>query len=164
MRDVGGSLDGQQLRVAIAVSRYNETITRGLLDGARAALAECGVPEGSLTVVHVPGALELPLAAQELAASGRHDAVVALGAVIRGETSHYDYVCSETARGCARVALDAGVPVAFGVLTCDSLAQARDRASATPKNKGAEAARTAVEMANLLTLLRAPDGKSGRAP
>jgi len=162
MRDVVGSLDGQRLRVAIAVSRYNESVTRGLLDGARAALAECGVPEDAVTVVSVPGALELPLAAQELADSGRHDAVVVLGAVIRGETSHYDHVCAETARGCARVALDAGLPVAFGVLTCETLAQARERSSPTPKNKGVEAARTAVEMANLLGRLRQAGIAEGR--
>ncbi len=164
MRDLGGTLDGQQLHVAIVVSRYNETVTSGLLQGARVALSTCGVPEAAVTVVRVPGALELALAAQELAALGAHDAIVALGAVIRGETGHYEHVCTETARGCARVALDSGVPVAFGVLTCDTLSQARDRAATTPKNKGAEAARTAVEMANLLRLLRAPEGAGAVAP
>src|SRR5262249_15115001 len=137
--------------------------TRGLLDGARAALRQCGVPEENVTVVSVPGALELPLAAQELAGAGRHDAIVALGAVIRGATDHYDHVWRETGQGCARVALDAGVPVAFGVLTCDSLAQARERSSATPDNKGAEAARTAVEMANLIAQLRGAGAPGGGA-
>lgn len=154
MREYRGSLDGKPLRVAIAVSRYNETITRGLLEGARAALVECGVPADAIDVAHVPGALELAVAARELALSGRYDAVVTLGAVIRGETDHYTYVCAETARGCAAVALQTGVPVGFGVLTCETLAQARDRASTPAKNKGAEAARSAVETANLLAALR----------
>jgi len=156
MREYRGKLDGQPLRVAIAVSRYNETVTRGLLEGARAALAECGVRPDAVDVAHVPGALELPLVARELALGGRYDAVVALGAVIRGETDHYAYVCAETARGCAQVALETGVPVGFGVLTCETLAQARDRSTASGKNKGAEAARSAVETANLLAELRAP--------
>jgi len=168
MREYRGTLDGQPLRVAIAVSRYNETITRGLLDGARAALAECGVQPDAIDVAHVPGALELPVVARALALSGRYDAVVALGAVIRGETDHYAYVCAETARGCSQVALETGVPVGFGVLTCETLAQARDRASTPAKNKGGEAARSAVETANLLASLRPSRAgagrKSGRQP
>jgi 6,7-dimethyl-8-ribityllumazine synthase len=157
MREYRGSLDGKPLRVAIAVSRYNETVTRGLLEGARGALAECGVPADAIDVAHVPGALELAVVARELALSGRYDAIVTLGAVIRGETDHYAYVSAETARGCTAVALDTGVPVGFGVLTCETLAQARDRASTPAKNKGAEAARSAVETANLLAALREAD-------
>jgi 6,7-dimethyl-8-ribityllumazine synthase len=154
MREYRGTLDGRRLRVAIAVSRYNESVTRGLLEGARAALAECGVPDAAVDVAHVPGALELPVAARELALSGRYDAVVALGAVIRGETDHYEHVCAEATRGCGQVALQTGVPVGFGVLTCETLAQARDRSTTPAKNKGAEAARSAIETANLLAGLR----------
>ena len=166
MREYRGTLEGQGLRVAIAVSRYNESVTRGLLEGALAALAECGVPPGAVGVAHVPGALELPIVARELALGGRWDAVVALGAVIRGETDHYAYVCAESARGCAAVALETGVPVAFGVLTCETLAQARDRSTTPAKNKGGEAARSAVETANLLRSLRrdAPGDAPGAAP
>jgi len=164
MREYRGTLEGQGLRVAIAVSRYNESVTRGLLEGALAALAECGVPTDAVGVAHVPGALELPIAARELALGGRWDAVIALGAVIRGETDHYAYVCAESARGCAAVALETGVPVAFGVLTCETLAQARDRSTTPSKNKGGEAARSAVETANLLRSLRrdAPGAASAR--
>jgi 6,7-dimethyl-8-ribityllumazine synthase len=161
MRELRGSLDGQRLAVGLAVSRYNESVTRGLLDGALAALGECEVPAGRITVVHVPGALELPLAARELALSGAVDAVVVLGAVIRGETDHYAHVCAEATRGCGQVALDTGVPVGFGVLTCETLAQARERSGAQSKNKGAEAARSAVETANLLASLRS--GHAGDA-
>jgi 6,7-dimethyl-8-ribityllumazine synthase len=154
MREIRGTLDGRQRRIAIAVSRYNESITRGLLDGALAALREAGVAEDAITVVSVPGALELPLVTLELARGGRHDAVVALGAVIRGETDHYAYVCAETSAGCTRAALDTGVPVGFGVLTCETLAQAQARAGAPGKNKGREAARAALEQADLLAQLR----------
>lgn len=157
MRELRGSLDGQRLKLGLVVSRYNETVTRGLLDGALAALGECEVPADQITVTHVPSALELPLAARELALSGRVDAVIVLGAVIRGESDHYTYVCAETTRGCGQVALDTGIPVSFGVLTCETLAQARERASTPAKNKGCEAARTAVETANLLVQLREQD-------
>jgi len=154
MRELRGTPDGRRSRIGIALSRYNESITRGLLDGALAALRAGGVAEDAITVVHVPGALELPLAAQQLAQGGRHDAVLALGAVIRGETDHYAYVCAETASGCTRVALDTGVPVAFGVLTCETLALAQARAGAPAKNKGTEAARAALEMIDVLAQLR----------
>lgn len=163
MRELRGTHDGQRLAVGLAVSRYNETVTHGLLDGALAALGECEVPAANITVVHVPGALELPLAARELALSGSVDAVIVLGAVIRGETNHYDYVCAETIRGCGQVALDTGVPVAFGVLTCETLAQARERSSTPAKNKGSESARTAVETANLLAQLRESDAPTEKS-
>jgi 6,7-dimethyl-8-ribityllumazine synthase len=158
MRDLRGSLDGQLLAVGLAVSRYNESVTRGLLDGALSALGECEVPGGNITVAHVAGALELPIVARELALSGRVDAVVVLGAVIKGETDHYEHVCAETIRGCGQVALDTGIPVGIGVLTCETLALARERSSTPSKNKGSEAARTAVETANLLATLREEDG------
>ncbi|HZM00525.1 MAG TPA: 6,7-dimethyl-8-ribityllumazine synthase [Planctomycetota bacterium] len=161
MPEYRGTLDGRPLRVAIAVSRFNESVTRGLLEGARAALAECRVAPDAIDVVHVPGALELPVVARELAASGRYDALLVLGAVIRGETDHYLHVCTETARGCTAAALETGVPVGFGVLTCETLAQARDRSTTPAKNQGAEAARAAVETATLLALLREADGEGG---
>ncbi|MGQ0554226.1 MAG: 6,7-dimethyl-8-ribityllumazine synthase [Planctomycetota bacterium] len=164
MREIAGTNDGRSLRIAVVQSRFNRSVTDGLLSGALAALAECRVPEEAITLVPVPGALELPLAARELALSGRIDAIVALGAVIRGETDHYTYVCAECARGCGQVTLDTGVPVAFGVLTCDTLAQARDRSTAPAKNKGAEAARTAVEMATLMARLRAAEALPALLP
>ena len=159
MRVLRETPDGHGLRPALAVSRYNETITRGLLDGALAALKEAGVAESEVTVVHVPGALELPLVAAALARSGRHDAVIALGAVIEGETDHYAHVCAETARGLMDVALATGVPVANGVLTCRQLSHARDRSGPTPKNKGGEAVRAALESARLLARLRDGHGE-----
>ena len=150
MQEIRGSLEGDGLRVAVVVSRYNETVTKGLLQGALDVLGECHVHTDDVTVVHVPGALELPLMCSLMAGSGEYDAVIALGAVIRGETDHYDYVCTEVTRGCGLTSLDFGVPVAFGVLTCENLAQARDRSTAPAKNKGCEAARTALEMANVV--------------
>lgn len=153
-----GQLDGGGLRVAIAYSRYNDTVTRGLLEGARRALAEHGVDEARQTLVEVPGALELPIVVAELAGSGRFSAVVALGAVIEGETDHYAHVSRETIAGCAQAALRSGVPVGCGVLTCRTLAQARDRSTAPAKNKGREAALAALETATLLAALRAPAG------
>lgn len=144
-----GSKDGRGLSVAVVVSRFNEDVTSRLLDGTRSALAAMGVAAADVRVVSVPGAVEIPAAALWLARGGRIDAVVALGAVIRGETSHYDVVCRMVADGCLRVMLDTGTPVAFGVLTCDDDAQALARSAADRTNKGYEAAEVAVEMANL---------------
>ena len=135
------------MKYAIAVSRYNETVTRGLLEGARAALAECGVPADAIDVAHVPGALELPVAARELALSGRYDAVVTLGAVIRGETDHYDYVCAEAARGIQDVQLRTGVPCAFGVLTVDNMEQALARTGGGKRDQGEHAAEAVMALA-----------------
>jgi 6,7-dimethyl-8-ribityllumazine synthase len=168
MPEIRAEQGGRPLRVAVAVSRYNETVTRGLLAGATGALREAGVADADVTVVHVPGALELPVTLSALARTRRYDALVALGAVIRGETDHYRLVCDEATRGCGQVALESGLPVGFGVLTCDTLALALERAGATPKNKGAEAARSAVETARLLDAVRAgpvarPAGVEGRA-
>ncbi len=149
---VAPRLSGEGLRIGIAVSRFNDAITGPLLDGARDALADLDVAD--VTVVSVPGAFELPLAAQALLdparADGPVDAVVLLGCVIRGETPHFDYVCDQAAAGAQRVALDTGRPVAFGVLTTDTLDQALARAGGAVGNKGAEAAVVAVEMAMLL--------------
>ena len=134
-------------RFAIVWSRFNHAVVSKLLEGAKSCFSEHGVPGESVYVVEVPGAWELPYAAQQLAQSGRFDAVVALGAVIRGGTPHFDYVSSGTALGLGRVALDTGIPVIFGVLTTDDEAQAFDRAGGAHGNKGHDAALTAIEMA-----------------
>ena len=141
---------GRGLKVAILRSRFNGRIVDGLLEGARRALMETGVGPGAITVVDVPGAFELPLAARAAAASGRFDAVVALGAVIRGETDHYEHIAREAASGLAAVAREAGLPVGFGVLTVAEEAQAQARSAPGPRNKGAEAARSAVAMVHVL--------------
>ena len=148
-----GKLRGDGLRVALVVSRFNDLVTERLAAGARDGLVRHGVDAASITEAWVPGALELPLVAQRLAASGDHDAVVCLGAVIRGSTDHYTHVASQCAAGLARVQLDTGVPVVFGVLTTENLEQALERAGAKLGNKGFEAAATAVEMADLLRQL-----------
>ncbi len=144
-----GTLLGQGLRFGIVVSRFNSLITRSLLEGALDALRRHGVAEEDVTVVWVPGGFELPQAALRLARSGRVHAVVALGAVIRGATPHFDYVAAEVAKGIAQAALQTGVPVTFGVLTTDTLEQAIERAGTKAGNKGAEAALAALEMARL---------------
>ena len=150
MRTVAGSLRGDGLRVGIVVSRFNDTITRRLLDGALDALVRHGVGDDDITVAWVPGAVEIPIAIQAMADSGTHDALIALGAVIRGATSHYDAVVGMASSGVARVALDAGIPVIFGVLTTDTIEQALERSGTKAGNKGAEAAVAAIEMASLL--------------
>ena len=143
--------DGTGLRLAVVCGRFNDAITLRLLDGARRGAAEVGVEEADLVVEWVPGAFEIPFAARQIALSGRVDAVVCLGAVIRGETSHYDFVAGECARGIQDVQLEVGVPVVFGVLTTEDVPQAEAR-SAGPggHNVGEESARTAVEMVGLL--------------
>ncbi len=140
-------------RFAIVAARFNRDIGDALLEGALHAFSDHGVPPEEIRVVRVPGAFELPLAAKRLAEGGRYAAVVALGAVIRGETPHFDYVAGECARGIAKVSLDSGVPVIFGVLTTDDHAQAKARAGGAAGNKGAEAAMAALEMATLLRAL-----------
>ena len=148
-----GQLRGDGLRIAIAASRFNDFITERLLAGASDGLLRHGVDEGSITVAWAPGAFELPLVAQRLASSGEYDAVICIGAVIRGATGHYEHVAGQCAAGIERVQLDTGVPVIFGVLTCDTLEQAINRAGGKAGNKGFEAAVTAVEMVNLLRRL-----------
>jgi len=143
-------VDAAGLRVAIVAARYNEAIVEQLIAGARAAWSAAGGADAALRLERVPGAFELPLAAQALATKGGVDAVVALGCVIRGDTAHFDYVAGECARGLQDVALKSGVPVSFGVLTTDTAAQAEERAVPGPLNKGAEALVTAVAMARLL--------------
>lgn len=144
-------------RVAIVVSRFNELITRHLLDGARSALRAAGVPDNAVDVVWVPGAFELPVAAEAAAATGRYSCLVALGAVIRGDTPHFEYVAGEAARGLGQVAVRHALPVAFGVLTVDTLEQATDRAGGVAGNKGYEAAESALATADVLAQLRSGD-------
>lgn len=154
-RTFEGPLDGASLRVAVVVSRFNELITEKLLAGAVDTALECGVPDESIDVVWVPGAFELPMAAQWLADSGAYDAIACVGAVIRGETPHFDFVAGEAARGIADVARESGLPVTFGVITSDTLAQAQARAGGTVGNKGREAMLAAIEMATLRPLVDA---------
>lgn len=161
MHEFEGQLDGQGLGLALVVSRFHGAITASLLKGALDELAARGVADDRISISWVPGALELPIAAQWMARSGSYDAVITLGCVIRGETDHYDFVCSEATRGCGRVALTHDLPVVFGVLTCDTTAQAAARSGPNDDNKGKHCAETAVRMANLrMALGRAP----GNAP
>src|SRR5690625_255914 len=143
-------MSGEPFRFGIVVSRFNDFITERLLSGALDALVRHGVPEEAIDVVWVPGAVEIPLAAQALADSDRYHAIITLGAVIRGATSHYDYVCSMVSSGVNRVALDSGLPVIFGVLTTDTLEQALERAGSKAGNNGSAAALSAIEMASVL--------------
>ena len=149
-----GQLSSAGLRFAIVVSRFNYFICERLLDGAMDALTRTGADPDLIDVVKVPGSWEVPLAAGELARNHRYDAVICLSAVIRGETPHFEYVAAEAAKGLAHAAYETGVPVAFGVLTTNTLEQAIDRAGAKSGNKGFDAAMSAVEMANLMRTLR----------
>jgi len=151
---IEGHLSAAGLKFAIVVSRFNSFITERLLGGAIDALTRGGCDPDQIEIVKVPGSWELPLAAKELAAQKRHHAVIVLGALIRGETPHFDYIASAAAKGLASVATDSGVPVAFGLLTTNTLEQAIDRAGAKGGNKGFDAAMSAVEMANLMRRLR----------
>ena len=153
MPEYRGALRADGKRFAVVVARFNEFVTERLLAGARNAFRDHGVPDECVDVARVPGALEIPLVAQKLAASGGYAAVVCLGAVIRGETAHFDYVASEAAAGIAAVARQTGVPVLFGVLTTDSTQQAIERAGGKSGNKGYDAARDAIEMGGLLEQL-----------
>jgi 6,7-dimethyl-8-ribityllumazine synthase len=153
-RVIEGQLTAQGLKFAIVVSRFNSFITERLLGGALDALTRAGADPDQIEIIKVPGSWEIPLIAGELARQKRHDAVICLAAIIRGETPHFDYVAAEAAKGIAHVAADSGVPVAFGVLTTNSLEQAIDRAGAKGGNKGFDAAMTAIEMANVLRALR----------
>ena len=142
-------LDAATLRFALVVSRFNSVITDRLLKGAMNALQRSGATKADVEVVPVPGAFELPLAAKKLASTGKYDALIAIGCVIRGETSHYDYVCSETARGLQLAQMDTGVPIIFCVLTCETQKQAMARAGGKDGNKGYDCGLAAVEMARL---------------
>lgn len=151
---VEGKLDAAGLKVGIVIARFNSFIAERLLEGAIDALVRHGADDGNITVVRVPGAFEIPLAAQKLAAQGTCDALICLGAVIRGSTPHFDYVAAEVSKGIAHVSLGSGLPVAFGVLTTDTIEQAVERAGTKAGNKGFEAAMTAIEMANLFKGLK----------
>src|SRR5437763_8665571 len=148
-----GTLAPPPGRFALAAARFNGLVVEALVAGALDGLRRHGVPDDAVDLVHVPGSFEIPLIAQKLAASGRYAAVICLGAVIRGDTDHYDYVAGEAAGGVGRAALATGVPVLFGILTCDTLEQAINRAGAKSGNKGFDAALTAIEMVNLLRQL-----------
>ncbi|HJZ52356.1 MAG TPA: 6,7-dimethyl-8-ribityllumazine synthase [Candidatus Acidoferrales bacterium] len=164
-----GGLNAAGLRIGIAVSQFNSFITDRLLAGALDALERCGAEEKQIQVVRVPGSFELPITAKKLAASGRFDSIICIGCILRGETSHYEVVVSETARGVQLAQLDTGVPLIFCVLTCDTLEQAIDRAGLKSGNKGYEAGLGAVEMGQLVRKIAKDSGsraavhKSSRA-
>ncbi|MEK5037771.1 6,7-dimethyl-8-ribityllumazine synthase [Sporosarcina sp. FSL K6-3457] len=145
-----GHLVGTGLKIGIVVARFNEFITGKLLDGAQDALRRHGVAESDTAIAWVPGAYEIPLVAKKMAASGKYDAVITLGTVIRGATPHFDYVCSEVAKGVASINMQEGIPVIFGVLTTDTIEQAIERAGTKAGNKGWDAGTVAIEMANLM--------------
>jgi len=149
-----GELRAEGLRFAIVVSRFNSVVTDRLLEGATAAIEKCGGKSGDVQVIRVPGAFEFPVTVRTLADTERYDAIVCLGAVVRGDTPHFDYVAGEAARGIAQASYDSGVPVAFGVLTTNTMEQAENRAGGKDGNKGFDAAMTAIEMAHVLRRIR----------
>ncbi len=151
---IEGKLDASGLKFAIVVARFNSFITERLLDGAIDGLVRHGAKEEEIDVVRVPGSWELPLAVSEVAKNGKYNAILCLGAVIRGDTPHFDYVAGEATKGVSQVSMQTGVPIAFGVLTTNTVEQAVDRAGAKQGNKGFDAAMTAIEMANVLKRLR----------
>jgi 6,7-dimethyl-8-ribityllumazine synthase len=151
---IEGSLDAKGLKFAVVVSRFNSMVTERLLSGALDALTRTGCSADNIEVVRVPGSWEMPVVVRELATAKRHDGIVCLSAVIRGDTPHFDYIAAEVAKGLAQVALETGVPVSFGVLTTNTLEQAIDRAGAKSGNKGFDAAMSAIETANLMRKLR----------
>ena len=153
MKVFEGNLTAEHIRIGIVAARFNEFITSTLLNGALDSLKRRGVTEDDIQIAWVPGAFEIPLIASKMAKSGKYDAVICLGAVIRGSTSHYDYVCSEVSKGIAAVALDSGIPVLFGVLTTDNIEQAIERAGTKAGNKGFDCGESAVEMVNLIRQL-----------
>lgn len=153
MKVIQGELQAKGLTFGIVVSRFNDFITSKLLDGAIDALVRHGAKEDDIDVVKVPGAFEIPLAAKKLAAKGRYQAIICLGTVIRGSTPHFDYVAAEVSKGVASASLDTGVPIAFGVLTTDTIEQAVERAGTKSGNKGFDSAMTAIEMAQLMKKL-----------
>ena len=153
-RTIEGNLTAKGLKFALVVGRFNDFISARLLEGALDTILRSGGAEDDVDIVKVPGSYEMPVVAKALAASNRYDAIVCLGCVIRGGTPHFDYVAGEAAKGIARVALDSGTPVSFGVITADNLEQAIERAGTKSGNKGRDAALTAMEMANLLKTLK----------
>lgn len=153
MKTIEGNLTGSNGKFAILVARFNSFIVESLLDGALDTLKRHGVDEKDIEIIRVPGAFEMPIAAQRMAAQNKYDAIIALGAVIRGGTPHFEYVAGECVKGLSQVSLNANIPVAFGVLTVDSIEQAIERAGTKAGNKGGEAAITALEMVNLFAEL-----------
>ena len=149
MKVLEGNVVAQDVKIAIVGARFNEFIVSKLISGAQDGLVRHGVNDDAITLVWVPGAFEIPLVAKKLAMSGKYDAVICLGAVIRGATSHYDYVCNEVSKGIAAVSLEAGIPVMFGILTTDNIEQAIERAGTKAGNKGYDCALGAIEMINL---------------
>ena len=149
MKTLEGKLTAKNMKIAIVVARFNEFITSKLLSGCIDCLIRHEAADEDLTVAWVPGAFEIPMAAKKLAESGKYDAVICLGAVIRGATPHFDYVCAEASKGIAQVSMQTGVPVAFGVLTTENIQQAVERAGTKAGNKGVDCAMTAMEMVNL---------------
>jgi 6,7-dimethyl-8-ribityllumazine synthase len=147
---IEGKLDATGLKFAVVVSRFNELVSKGLVDGALDCLKRHGASEDSIDIIWAPGAFEIPLVAKKLAAK-KYNAIICLGAVIRGGTPHFDYVAGEAAKGVAKVSIDSGVPIIFGILTTDNLEQALERAGAKPGNKGFAAAMSAIESANVLS-------------
>ncbi|MCH8207162.1 MAG: 6,7-dimethyl-8-ribityllumazine synthase [Chloroflexi bacterium] len=154
-RELQGDLQGKGLRIGVVVARFNELITSKLLEGAESGLARYGVDDDDVTVVRVPGSFEIPVTAKRLAETGRYSAIICLGAVIRGETDHYEHIAGAAAKGIANVSLSTGVPVIFGVLTTETVEQAMNRAGGKQGNSGYSAALAAIEMANLLRALAA---------
>lgn len=155
MKIFEGNLVSQNIKVGIVCARFNEFIVSKLLSGCEDGLLRHGVKPDDISVAWVPGAFEIPLITSKMAKSGKYDAVIALGAVIRGSTSHYDYVCNEVSKGIAAVALESDIPVMFGVLTTDTIEQAIERAGTKAGNKGSECAQGAIEMVNLIRALEA---------
>jgi 6,7-dimethyl-8-ribityllumazine synthase len=153
MRSFEGELQAKGLKFGIVLSRFNDFITSKLLDGAKDALIRHGAKEEDIAVARVPGAFEIPLVAKKMAVKGIYDAVICLGTVIRGATPHFDYISAEVSKGIASASMETGVPVAFGVLTCDTIEQAVERAGTKSGNKGWDAALTAIEMAQLMKKL-----------
>lgn len=153
-RVIEGNLDAKGLKFAILVTRFNSLISDRLLAGAKDALARTGCEEENIEIIMAPGSWELPVLARQLAAGKKYDAIICLGAIIRGDTPHFDYIAAEASKGLAQTAMEFGLPVSFGVLTCETLEQALDRAGAKSGNKGFDAAMTAVEMGNLMRQLR----------
>ena len=150
MKVIEGVFSGEGLKIGIIASRFNEFITSKLVSGAEDCLKRHCVADENMSVAWVPGAFEIPVIAKRMAASGKYDAVICLGAVIRGATSHYDYVCAEVSKGIAAVSLDTGIPVLFGILTTDTIEQAIERAGTKAGNKGTDCAMSALEMINLI--------------
>ena len=150
MKKLEGNVVGSDIKIGIVASRFNEFIVSKLVGGAEDALVRHGVDSDDITVAWVPGAFEIPIIADKMAKSGKYDAIVCVGAVIKGSTSHYDYVCAEVSKGVASVGLNSGIPVMFGVITTDNIEQAIERAGTKAGNKGYDAACAAIEMVNLI--------------